>query len=150
MNRYGKMMAVLILVAVTGCATHVAITPTHRENMAAQSKVLAITARNLEGSLDRHHADAAAETAAQAVVDFHTQAENFAGTTAQWLSEDKVNSDYELLIKAWVKLKKTFPDLKSDNLAENAYKRVQSEWEKLARSSGYSGRKYQEQIEQGK
>jgi outer membrane murein-binding lipoprotein Lpp len=150
MRKLIELSVVLALMVTAGCATRVSVAPTHRENMAAQAKVLAITARNLEDSVHRHRAEAAEEEAARAVADFHAGAENFAGTTARWLSDDRVNSDYERLIDAWVKVKQTFPNLKSDNLTQDAYERVQHEWEKLARTSGYAGRKYQQKVEQGK
>ena len=57
------------------------MTPTHRENMAAQSKELAIAARELEGIMRGRNVDGGKEKrAVQAVIDFHAQAENFAGT----------------------------------------------------------------------
>ena len=150
MSRSGPLTAVWMAVLMAGCATRVSVTPTHRENMTAQAKVLAIAARNLEDSVHRHRAERTEEEAARAVADFHAAAENFAGTTARWLSDERVNSDYERLIDAWVKVKETFPNLKSDNLTQDAYERVQHEWEKLARTSGFAGRKYQQKIEQGK
>ena len=150
MSESSRLVAVLTLVSAIGCATRVTITPTHRENMTAQSKVLAMAARNFEDSVHRQRADSSLEAAARAVVDFHAAAENFAGTTARWLSDDNVDNDYEKLIDAWVRVKQTYPDLKADDLTREAYERVQSEWEKLARTSGYAGRKYQKKIEQGK
>lgn len=150
MSRFNGLVAVLVLVVTAGCATHVSVMPTHRENMAAQAKVLAIAARDLEDIVRQHRASGAAEEATRAVIDFHAQAENFAGTTVQWQSDDRVNSDYEHLIEAWVKVKQTFVNLNADKLTQDAYGRVQYEWEKLARTSGYAGRKYQQKIEQGK
>lgn len=150
MSRFNGLVAVLVLVATAGCATRVSVMPTHRENMAAQAKVLAIAARDLEDIVRQHRASGAAEEATRAVIDFHAQAENFAGTTVQWQSDDRVNSDYEHLIEAWVKVKRTFRNLNPDKPTQDQYARVQYEWEKLARTSGYAGRKYQQKIEQGK
>lgn len=150
MNRGNRLAGVLMLISVAGCATRVTVTPTHRENMTAQAKVLAMAARNFEDSVHRQRADSSLEIAARAVADFHAAAENFAGTTARWLADDQVDNDYEKLIEAWVRVKQTFPDLKADSLTREAYERVQSEWEKLARTSGYAGRKYERKIEQGK
>lgn len=151
MSGFSKLAAVLAVASAVGCATHVAVTPTHRENMAAQAKVLAIAARDLEENIARQpHAQAAQDEAARAVIDFHVQAENFAGTTVAWQSPDRVDSDYERLIESWVKVKQTFPNLNADKVTQDVYARVQHEWEKLDRTSGYSGRKYEQKIEQGK
>jgi hypothetical protein len=150
MSKGSRLAAVLTLVVAIGCATRVTITPTHRENVTAQAKVLAMATRNLEDSVRGHRAEPPEEEAARSVVQFHAEAENFAGTTARWLSDDNVDADYEKLIEAWVRVKQTFPDLKADDLARKTYERVQSEWEKLARTTGYAGRKYQRKIEQGK
>ena len=149
MSGGSKLAAGLALISVVGCATHVAVTPTHRENMAAQAKVLAIAARDFEDIVRQHRAEGAEEEAVRAVIDFHAQAENFAGTTVRWDS-DRVDSDYEKLITAWVKVKQTFPNLKADRLTQDQYTRVQQEWEKLDRTSGYAGRKYEQKVEQGK
>jgi hypothetical protein len=150
MRKGSVLAAVLTLVLAIGCATRVAITPTHRENVTAQAKVLAMAARNLDDSVSRYRSEPAGETAVRAVAHFHAETENFAGTTARWLSDDQVDSDYEKLIEAWVRVKQTFPDLKADDITCETYERVQSEWEKLARTTGYAGRKYQRKIEQGK
>jgi hypothetical protein len=150
MSGFSKLAAVLTLVSAIGCATHVAVTPTHRENMAAQAKVLAIAARDLEDVVRQHHATGAEEDATRAVIKFHSQAENFAGTTVAWQSPDRVDTDYERLIEAWVKVKQTFPNLNADKLTQDQFARVQHEWEKLDRASGYSARKYEQKIEQGK
>jgi membrane-bound lytic murein transglycosylase B len=149
MSRGSKLAVGVALIAAVGCATHVAVTPTHRENMASQAKVLAIAARDFEDIVRQHRAEGAEEEAVRAVIDFHAQAENFAGTTVRW-DPDRVDSDYEQLIKAWVKVKQTFPNLKADRLTQDQYARVQQEWEKLDRTSGYAGRKYEQKIEQGK
>lgn len=149
MSRFNGLVAVLVLVATAGCATRVSVMPTHRENMAAQAKVLAIAARDLEDIVRQHHAEGAEEEAVRAVMDFHAQTENFAGTTVRWDS-DRVDSDYERMIEAWVKVKRTFRNLNPDKPTQDQYARVQYEWEKLARTSGYAGRKYQEKVEQGK
>ena len=150
MNRGNRLAAGLTLISAIGCATHVAVTPTHRENMASQSKVLAIAARDLEDIVRQHHAEGADEEAVRAVIDFHAQSENFAGTTVAWQSPDRVDSDYEHLIAAWVKVKQTFPNMHPDKLTQDQYARVQQEWEKLDRTSGYAGRKYEQKVEQGK
>ena len=150
MSKGNKLAAGLALMLVIGCATHVAVTPTHRENMASQSKVLAIAARDLEDIVRQHHAEGADEEAVRAVIDFHAQTENFAGTTVAWQSPDRVDSDYEHLISAWVKVKQTFPNMHPDKLTQDQYARVQQEWEKLDRTSGYAGRKYEQKVEQGK
>jgi hypothetical protein len=149
MSRFNGLVAVLVLVATAGCATRVSVMPTHRENMAAQAKVLAIAARDLEDIVRQHHAEGAEEEAVRAVMDLHAQTENFAGTAVRWDS-DRVDSDYERMIEAWVKVKRTFRNLNPDKPTQDQYARVQYEWEKLARTSGYAGRKYQEKVEQGK
>ena len=125
MSGFGKLVAVLTLMSPVGCATHVAVTPTHRENMAAQAKVLAIAARDLEDIVRQHHATGAEENAARAVIEFHAQAENFAGTTVAWQSPDRVDADYERLIEAWVKVKQTLPSLNADKLTQDQFARVQ-------------------------
>ena len=150
MSGFSKLASVLTLAWAVGCAAHVAVTPTHRENMAAQAKVLAIASRDLEDIVRQHHAAGAEEDAVRAVINFHAQAENFAGTTLAWQSPDRVDSDYERLIEAWVKVTQTFPNLNPDKLTQYAYARVQHEWEKLGRTSGYANRAYEKKIEQGK
>ncbi|HTS18327.1 MAG TPA: hypothetical protein VMP11_12185 [Verrucomicrobiae bacterium] len=153
MNRFNwlAMTLVLTLGEAVGCATHVAVTPTHQENMAAQAKVLAIAARDLEDIVRHQNTQGGgAQGAIQAVIDFHAQAENFAGTTEQWQSDDRVSNDYELLIKAWVKVKQTFPNMNADKQTQDQYTRVQHEWEQLARTSGYANRAYERKVEQGK
>ena len=150
MKRFSMLAVAVALAAVIGCATQVTVTPTHRENMAAQAKVLAITARDLDHIVRQHLAAGPEEEAVQAVVDFHTQAENFAGTVSSGRSDEKINSDYERLIETYVKLKQTFPNLHSDKFTQEQYARVQYEYEKLARTSGYSNRAYQRKIEEGK
>jgi hypothetical protein len=149
MSRFNGLAAVLVLVAMAGCATHVSVTPTHRENMAAQTKVLTIAARDLEDIVRQHHAAGAEEEAVRAVMDFHAQTENVAGTAVRWDS-DRVDSDYERMIEAWVKVKRTFQNLNTDKPTQDQYARVQQEWEKLDRTSGYAGRKYEKKVEQGK
>jgi hypothetical protein len=110
---------------------------------------LAIAARDLDGIVRQHHTEGVAEDAVRAVIEFHSQAENFAGTTVRW-DQDRVDSDYEGLIAAWVKVKQTFPNLSPDKPTEDQFTRVQEEWEKLDRSSGYAARRYEKKIEQGK
>src|SRR5882724_2970601 len=114
MNGFSRLAAALALMAMVGCATQVTVTPTHRENMAAQAKVLAITARDLDSIVRQHHAEGAEEEAVRAVADFHTQAENFAGTVSAGRSDEKINTDYERLIEAYVRLEQTFPILHAD------------------------------------
>ena len=150
MNRFSTLAAVLALAAMVGCATQVTVTPTHRENMAAQSKVLASAAGELERVEQQHNAEGGGMDAVRAIVDFHAQAENFAGTVGSGRSDEKINTEYEHLIEAYVKLKKTFPNLSTDERTKDAYTRVQHEWEQLARASGYSNKAYQRKIEQGK
>ncbi|HVM61944.1 MAG TPA: hypothetical protein VMV72_13865 [Verrucomicrobiae bacterium] len=152
MSRFSRLAVALVLAftGTVGCATHVAVTPTHHENMAAQAKVLAIAARDLEDIVRHQNAQGAAADATQAVIDFHAQAENFAGTTVQWQSDDRVSNDYELLIKAWVKVKQTFPNLSPDKQMQDACAHVQHEWDQLARTSGYANRAYEKKVEQGK
>jgi hypothetical protein len=150
MNRFSRLATALTLGMMLGCATQVTVTPTHRENMAAQSKVLAIAARDLEGIARQRNVEGAGEEAVKAVIEFHAQAENFAGTVGEGRSDDKVSSDYEHLIEAYVKLKQTFPNLNADKLTTDAYTRVQYEYDKLARTSGYANKAYQKKIEEGK
>ena len=150
MNRFSTLAAVLALAAMVGCATQVTVTPTHRENMAAQSKVLAIAASDLESTVHAHHAEGAQEEATRAVIEFHAQAENFAGTVSSGHSDEKINTEYEHLIETYVKLKQTFTKLYPDKFLDDAYARVQHEWEQLARASGYSNKAYQRKIEEGK
>ena len=150
MNAFSKLTVALALVPMMGCATQVTVTPTHRENMAAQSKVLAIAARDLDHIVRQHLAEGPEETAVRAVVDFHAQAENFAGTVSSGRSDEKINSEYERLIETYVRLKQTFPNLHGDKFTQESYERVQHEWEQLARTSGYSNRAYQRKIEEGR
>jgi len=150
MKRFSTLAVAVALAAVIGCATQVTVTPTHRENMAAQAKVLAITARDLDSIVRQHHAEGMEEEAVRSVADFHTQAENFAGTVSAGRSDEKINTDYERLIKAYVRLDQTFPHLHADNPTQESYARVKYEYDKLARASGYSNRAYQRKIEEGK
>lgn len=150
MNRLSTLATALALGTMLGCATQVTVTPTHRENMAAQSKVLAIAARDLEGIMRGRNVEGGKEEAVQAVIEFHAQAENFAGTVGEGRSDESINTDYEHLIEAYVKLKQTFPSLNVDKLTTDAYTRVQYEYEKLARTSGYANKAYQKKIEEGK
>jgi hypothetical protein len=70
-------------------------------------------------------------------------------TPMRWVPDDNVNMRYERLIGAWVKVAKTFPDMKTDSLAQDAHQRVAYKWERLARASGYAGKKHQQKVEQG-
>lgn len=150
MKRFNMLAGALALAAVIGCATQVNVTPTHRENMASQSKVLAIAAADLESTVHAHRAEGAQEEATQAVIAFHAQAENFAGTVSSGRTDEKINTEYEHLIEAYVKMKQTFPNLNADKITQDSYDRVQHEWEQLARASGYSNKAYQKKIEEGK
>jgi hypothetical protein len=150
MKRFNMLAGALALAAVIGCATQVTVTPTHRENMAAQSKVLAIAARDLESIMRGRNVEGGKEEAVQAVIDFHAQAENFAGTVSSGRTDEKINTEYEHLIEAHVKLKHTFPSLDADKLTQDTYARVQYEYEKLARTSGYANRAYEKKVEEGK
>ena len=51
------------------------------------------------------------------------------------------------LIEAHVKLKHTFPTLNADKLTQDTYARVQYEYEKLARTSGYANKAYEKKVE---
>jgi hypothetical protein len=150
MNRFSKLAVALALMAMIGCATQVTVTPTHRENMASQSKVLAIAAADLESVEHQHDAEGGGNDAVHAIIEFHAQAENFAGTLSSGRTDEKINTEYEHLIEAYVKLKKNFSNLAADERTKDAYTRVQHEWEQLARASGYSNKAYQRKIEQGK
>jgi hypothetical protein len=141
---------VLALAAMVGCATQVTVTPTHRENMAAQSKVLASAAGELDRVQHQHDAEGGGSDAVRAIVEFHAQAENFAGTLSSGRTDEKINTEYEHLIEAYVKLKKNFSNLAADERTKDAYTRVQHEWEQLARASGYSNKAYEKKVEQGK
>lgn len=149
-NLRTAVVAVAIAVTVLGCATHVNIASTHREDVDSEARVLAIAARNLEDAVRGHSATPPQEEAAQAVANFHSESEEFARAAGRWLSDDNVNDRYERLIEAWVKMKQTFPSLKADALTQESYQRVVQEWGKLARVSGYAGKKYEQKIEQGK
>ena len=149
MRWIGIVAGLIGTMLAAGCATHVSVMQLHREDLSAQSKVLAIEARNFEETVLRQRADASQEEGARAVAEFHNEAEEFAGAAARWLSDDNVNTRYERLIEAWVKVKKTFPNMKADSLAQEAYKRVAHEWERLARVSGYAGKEYQRKVERG-
>ncbi len=128
---------------LAGCATHVNVAPTHREDVSAQSRVLAIAARNLDDTA-RGRADA---DSARAASEFHNETEQFARAAARWVSDDDVNSRYERLIQAWVKVKQVAAALQADAVLKQSWVRVQYEWDKLARVSGYAGRKYEQKIE---
>lgn len=151
MNRLKLLVASGCVVVLIACGTtHVNVSQVHREDMSAQTRVLAVAARNFEDSVHRNRTEGAEEEAARAVVTFHAETEEFARAAARWMSDDNVNTRYEAMIDAWVKVKQTFPNLKADSLTQDAYRRVTEEWEKLARVSGYAGRKYEKKGEQGK
>jgi len=140
-----KRLGLVVLLALVGCSTHVGVVSTRREDMNSQSKVLTIAARNLEDSVHRNQQTPAQETAAQTVAQFHTETKRFTSMVGAWRDDDQVNNQYEEMIKAWVRLQYHFPDLKADKLTQTAYERVQSEWEKMHRASGYHGQKYEKE-----
>ena len=145
-----KTLLHLLLGIVTfglGCATHVGIAATHREDISAQARIFAIAARNLEDGTRGHGGSPAEQAAAQNISVLHTAAEHFARDSARWSSDDIVNTRYEELIRAWVTVKQTFPDIKGDAQVEESFKRVSYEYEKLARSTGYSNKKYEKSLE---
>lgn len=146
--KHVSMVALLSgCVLVAGCATHISVMETHREDLSSQTKKLAIAARNLEETTHHNAADVATEEAARAVVQFHNDTENFARIASAWRSTEQVNDQYEQLVKSWVKLKHTFPSLKADSIAQDAYKRVEYEWEHTSRAAGHADRKYEKEIE---
>jgi len=142
MKRLGLLVGVLALV---GCSTHVGVVSTRREDMNAQVKVLAIAARNLEDSVHRNPQTAAQEKAAQTVAEFHTEATRFASIVGAWRDDHQVNTQYEALIRAWVRLAYHFPELQADKLTQTAYERAMYEWDRMHRASGYHGRKYEKE-----
>ena len=141
------LLAILLGIAgfALGCSTHVGIAATHREDISAQSRVLAIAARNLD---DMARSRAVLQTA-QAVGVFHYETEEFARAAARWLSDDDVNGRYERLIEAWVAVRRVAPTLQGNALLSESFHRVEHEWEKLARVCGYAGKKYEQKMEQG-
>jgi len=150
MNRFSRLATALALGTMLGCATQVTVTPTHRENVAAQSKVLASAASNLQTTERQHDPEGGGEEAVRTIAAFHAQAENFAGTVSSGRTDEKINTEYEHLIEAYVKLKQDFPKLNADKPTQEAYERVQHEWEQLARASGYANKAYQKKVEEGK
>ena len=54
MNRRRMVVGLGWILGLAGCASHPHIALTHREDMAAQSRVVAIAAHNLEDSVSRH------------------------------------------------------------------------------------------------
>lgn len=147
MKRIMLMVTIGCTAALAGCATHVNVASTHREDVGTQARVLAIAARNLEDSLPRNRPEVAEQEAAEAVVKFHAETETYARAAARWMSDDNVNTRFEKMIEAWVLVKHTFPALKADPLLQKSYERVQHEWEKLGRATGYAGRKYENEVE---
>jgi len=132
-----------VVLAGLGCATHVSIAETRREDIATRSRVLAIAARNLDEAVRKYTATPAEQEAAQAVAQFHNEAEHFARASERWLSTDNVNDSYETLIDAWHKAKEAFAKLKPDALTAESWQRTVYEWEKLERATGYSGASYE-------
>ena len=147
MRQAGRIAGLIVIGLAVGCATRVSVMETHREDVSAQSRVLAIAARNLEETVLRQRADASQEEAARAVAKFHNEAEEFARAASRWISNDNVNTRYERLIDAWVKVKKTYSNLKPDSLVQDAYRRTADEWERLARASGYANKAYERKME---
>jgi ribosomal protein S15P/S13E len=141
MKRFG--LAVILL--AVGCSTHVGVVSTRREDMNSQCKVLAVAARNLEDSIRRNPQTPEQETAAQAVAQFHTETERFASIVGAWRDEMQVDNQFEAMIKAWVRMQYHFPALKADHLTQAAYDHTAQEWEKMHRSSGYHGKKYEKE-----
>jgi len=149
MKRFtGTVLTIATLLA--GCATHVIVSPTHREDLASQTRVLAIATANLENAVRGKSVTGAGEEAAKAVAALNSAAQHFARTASRWTSDEHVNQGYEDLIRAWVKVKQTFPDLNADALTTQSYNRVAAEWERTARVSGYANRKFQQELEQQK
>ncbi len=142
MKRLGLLVCV---VALVGCSTRVGVVSTRREDMNAQVKVLTMAARNLEDSVHRNPQTAAQEKAAQTVADFHAETSRFASIVGAWRDEHQVNTQYEALLRAWVRLAHHFPQLQADKLTQTAYQRVEYEWGKMHRASGYHGRKYEKE-----
>jgi outer membrane murein-binding lipoprotein Lpp len=149
MNKYSRIhILMLATVVLAGCAgPHVSFLPAHREDLSAQSRVLAVAARNLEDSVHRNRAEADQEEAAKAVAKFHAEAETFARVAGIWRDQSRVDKQFETLIEAWVLVQWTFPKLKPDGLPVEAYRTVEAEWEKTQRAGGYAGRSYQKHIE---
>lgn len=144
-----KSMGVVLLGLVLGiaCATRVNIAMTHREDINAQARPLAISAGNLENATRGRGTTTNEVVAAQAISTFHSEAENFARQAGRWHSTDDVNGAYERMIEAYVRMEKTFPDLKPDAQVTESYKTVQHNWELLARKTGYAGKHYQKKLE---
>lgn len=116
---------------------------TQKENLSAQSRVVAIATANLENAV-RGRALTEAETeAATAVSKFHSAAESFARAAERWLDTTNVNWSYQALIEAWFKVKETFPTLKADALTTESYAHAMREFDKLDRYAGYGGKTYE-------
>ena len=150
MTRIWMAVAVMVTTLITGCATRVSVATTHREDVSAQARVLAIEARNFEAAAQRQRSDTAQVEAARAVASFHAETEEFARAANRWVSDDNVNTRYERLIDAWVKVQKSLPDLKADDLTQESYQRVAHEWEQLARATGYANKPYEQKVSQNK
>jgi hypothetical protein len=136
-----KTLAALLLVTA-GCATNANIAETHREDVAARSRLLAIAARNLDDAMRSRTAPAEQE-ASGLVAKFHTESQHFASAAGRWVTTDNVNERYEGLIDAWVKVKDAFATLKLDTMTAQTWQRVTYEWEKLSRATGYGGNAYE-------
>ena len=147
MSQFKICAGLWILAFAAGCATHVSVMSTHREDVGSQARVLAIAARNLEESIPRQRSGADEEEAGRSVIAFHAETEEFARASARWLSEDNVDDRYETMIRAWVRMKHTFPNLKPDRLTQDSFDRVRHEWEALARKAGYAGGKYERELD---
>ncbi len=139
---------ITVLVVLAGCAGGIHVNQSRREDMSSQTKVFAVVTRNFESSVHRTRTEGAQADAARAIVILHQRAETFARTAGQWRNSTRVEKDYEELVEAYVAVKYSFDQLKADQLTTESWQRVQSEWERLHRASGYVARKYQDQLEQ--
>jgi hypothetical protein len=116
---------------------------TQKENLSAQSRVVAIATANLENAVRGRALTDADTEAATAVAKFHSAAESFARASERWLDTANVNWSYQALIEAWFKVKQTFPALKADALTTKTYDRAMREFDKLDRYAGYGGKTYE-------
>jgi len=143
-----KILTITIAsLALVGCATNVGVATTHREDLAAPSGALAIATSNLEGSVRGKQMPPGAEEAAESVAKLNEEAQHFARATKSWTSNETVNDRYEGLIRAWVKVKQSFPSLHPDPLTQESYNRVAQHYEKVARASGYANVAYERELE---
>lgn len=143
-----SVVGIILCCLAVGCATRVHVSQVHRENLSSASKVFAVAARDLSESLSRSRATEPEQRAAAAAAEFHSAAENLAGVAGIWRSDDHVDKALERLIENYVALKVAYARLTPDDLTRAAYQRMEAEWERLQRASGYAGRKYQKKIEE--